>query len=112
MNTLENEQEKSRFTTFEEIKDIKILSTEEISKLSEADRDTLVQDAVQNLDEYTRSKYIENRKKIIISSLASYCFIYSNCSHNSNSDLQNSSHIIITLKKRGHIHKPAFLFNY
>lgn len=69
MNTLENEQEKSRFTTFEEIKDIKILSTEEISKLSEADRDTLVQDAVQNLDEYTRSKYIENRKKIIISSL-------------------------------------------
>lgn len=69
MNTLENEQEKSRFTTFEKIKDIKILSTEEISKLSEADRDTLVQDAVQNLDEYTRSKYIENRKKIIISSL-------------------------------------------
>ncbi|WP_423479151.1 hypothetical protein [Mycoplasmopsis bovis] len=69
MNTLENEQEKSRFTTSEEIKDIKILSTEEISKLSEADRDTLVQDAVQNLDEYTRSKYIENRKKIIISSL-------------------------------------------
>nr|WP_307908255.1 hypothetical protein [Mycoplasmopsis bovis] len=45
MNTLENEQEKSRFTTFEEIKDIKILSTEEISKLSEADRDTLVQDS-------------------------------------------------------------------
>ncbi|MCE6056133.1 hypothetical protein NQV05_00700 [Mycoplasmopsis agalactiae] len=69
MSNLDNEQEKSRFTTFEEIKDIKILSTEEISKLNEADRDTLVQDAVQNLDEYTRSKYVENRKKIIFSSL-------------------------------------------
>ncbi|CBH40369.1 hypothetical protein [Mycoplasmopsis agalactiae] len=69
MSNLDNEQEKSRFTTFEEIKDIKILSTEEISKLNEADRDTLVQDAVQNLDEYTRSKYVENRRKIIFSSL-------------------------------------------
>ncbi|CAL58830.1 hypothetical protein MBOVJF4428_00521 [Mycoplasmopsis agalactiae] len=69
MSNLDNEQEKSRFTTFEEIKDIKILSTEEISKLNEADRDTLVQDAVQNLDEYTRSKYVENKRKIIFSSL-------------------------------------------
>ncbi|EIN14958.1 Hypothetical protein MAGb_5750 [Mycoplasmopsis agalactiae 14628] len=69
MSNLDNEQEKSRFTTFEEIKDIKILSTEEISKLNETDRDTLVQDAVQNLDEYTRSKYVENKKKIIVSSL-------------------------------------------
>ncbi len=70
MNTLENEQEKSRFTTFEEIKDIKILSTEEISKLSEArQRYSCTRCCPKFRMSILDSKYIENRKKIIISSL-------------------------------------------
>ncbi|WP_029513810.1 hypothetical protein [Mycoplasmopsis primatum] len=69
MKTEKNNQQDTGFTTIEEIKNIKILSADEVTNLNDVDRGLLLSDAVENLNDYTYLKYRQNKRKLIISSV-------------------------------------------